>query len=212
MKVENNPVREIYSRIDAHLLYSDTPSSYLKSLSFDPDFGQYPLSMLQSLMETQQSPKYHPEGSVWNHTLLVTDLAAQYRRESADPRVFMWAALLHDIGKAETTRKIRGRITSYDHDRVGAARAGEFLRVFTDHEAFIRRVSALVRYHMHVLYVLKNLPFADLDGLLRETDVREVALLGLCDRLGRTGADAHAERGEIEAFLKSFDSKEFAER
>ncbi|WP_373897345.1 hypothetical protein ACER0A_013615 [Haloimpatiens sp. FM7315] len=27
------------------------------------------------MKETNQSPEYHPEGSVWNHTLMVTDKA-----------------------------------------------------------------------------------------------------------------------------------------
>lgn len=29
--------------------------------------------MLRKLKSTVQSPKYHPEGNVWNHTLLVID-------------------------------------------------------------------------------------------------------------------------------------------
>ncbi len=32
----------------------------------------------------------------------------------------MWGALLHDLGKAPTTKIRKGKITSYDHDKVGA--------------------------------------------------------------------------------------------
>ncbi len=69
---------------------------------------------------TGQSPQHHPEGSVWNHTLLVVDEAAKIKEQSADPRTFMWAALLHDLGKPSTTMRRKSKITSYDHDKVGA--------------------------------------------------------------------------------------------
>lgn len=61
----------------------------------------------------------------------------------------------------------------------------------------------MIRYHMHILYVLKSLPFADLQGLCKNTDIWEVALLGLCDRLGRTNPD----RGKIEADIRFFIEK-----
>jgi putative nucleotidyltransferase with HDIG domain len=38
----------------------------------------------------------------------------------------MWAALLHDIGKPDTTKQYKGRITSYDHDKAGALIARKF--------------------------------------------------------------------------------------
>ena len=73
----------------------------------------------------------------------------------------MWGALLHDLGKAPTTKIRKGKITSYDHDKVGAELCREFLEVFTDDEEFIKQVTALVRWHMQTLFVIKNLPFAD---------------------------------------------------
>ncbi len=40
----------------------------------------------------------------------------------------MWAALLHDIGKAETTKNENGKITAYNHDKTGALQAEDFLK------------------------------------------------------------------------------------
>ena len=97
----------------------------------------------------------------------------------------MWAALLHDLGKASSTRMRKGRITSYDHDKLGEKLAEKFLKEFTTDEEFIRRVGKLVRWHMQILFVVKGLPFADIKKMSAEVSIQEVALLGLCDRLGR---------------------------
>ena len=157
---------------------------------------------LWRMKSTQQSPVHHPEGSVWNHTLLVVDEAAKRRAESKCPQALMWAALLHDVGKPDTTRVRRGKITSYGHEKVGAALARRFLSGFMAHSGLIDRVCALVRYHMQILFVVKGLPFADLAGMKAGADVEEVALLGLCDRLGRLGADPAEETANIQVFLQ----------
>lgn len=38
---------------------------------------------------------------------------------------------------------------------------------------------------MQILFVTKGLPFADIGRMASEVSIDEVALLGLCDRLGR---------------------------
>lgn len=157
--------------------------------------------MLRKLEPTPQSPVHHPEGNVWNHTLLVVDEAARRREESGDPRAFMWAALLHDIGKPPTTRIHKERITAYDHDKVGARMTQEFLSALTDDRRFMDKVTHLVKYHMQVLYVVNDLPFKDIGGMKRNADVGEVALLCLCDRLGRGGASKREEEAQVKMFV-----------
>lgn len=196
------PLQKAFLEVEQCILSEETPSQGLSALAEQPWFGAFPFSMLREQQKTEQSPIHHPEGNVWMHTLLVVDEAAKRKNYSTDPRVFMWAALLHDIGKPQTTKVRKGRITAYDHDRKGAGLAHAFLSVFTNDMDFIDRVVWLVRYHMHILYVVKSLPFADMEGLRANTDVRDVALLGYCDRLGRTGADAAAERKAVTVFLQ----------
>lgn len=193
---------EIFSDIKNHLLHDEKPSDYLNRISDELFFREYPLTMLSRLKETEQSPKYHPEGSVWNHTMLVLDEAAQCREKSSNQRVFMWAALLHDIGKPDTTQRRKGRITSYNHDRVGAELCIKFLREFSCEEAFIREVSALVRWHMQVLFVTKSLAFADIKAMKAQTNIEDIALLGFCDRMGRLGADRKEQKRAIALFLE----------
>lgn len=193
---------ELYREIGGHLLRDDRPSVYLNKIYEDPLFRQYPFDMLHRLKSTEQPPEHHPEGNVWNHTLLVVDEAAKLKKDSKNPVVFVWAALLHDIGKPSATKARKGRITAYGHDKIGARLCERFLGEFTDDSTFIREVSALVRYHMQILFVVKNLPFADIPGMKRHTDVREVALLGLCDRLGRGRYDRAREEENIRQFLR----------
>jgi putative nucleotidyltransferase with HDIG domain len=206
MKTANKPrqkeAAELYERLERHLLEDGRPSEAVRKLSETPAFAEYPFSMLLRQKSTNQSPRYHPEGSVWNHTLLVIDEAAQRRHLSGDARAFMWAALLHDIGKPDTTRNRNGKITAYAHDTAGEKLTRAFLSMFTDDGEFIDKTAVLVRYHMHILYVIKELPFKDVGGMKRRSDLREVALLGLCDRLGRTGAVLETEEEQVRRFIQ----------
>ena len=201
MIVEKVNSRVLFDKISEHLIKDEKPSDFMNYLSEQGELDDYPFVMLNRLQKTEQTKKHHPEGSVWNHTMLVIDEAAKVRAQSKNPRIFMWAALLHDIGKPETTRVKGDRITSYDHDKAGEKISIEFLRAFQQEEEFIHKVSSLVRYHMHMLYVLKNLPYKDLQGLYQNVDIKEIALLCRCDRLGRGGVDIDLENNEHKKFL-----------
>lgn len=191
----------IFQGITKHLLEDESPSVYITELSYMEELNTHPFILLWKLKDTVQSKIHHPEGSVWNHTLMVVDEAAKVRSESKDSKSFMWAALLHDIGKPGTTRVKKDKITSYDHDKEGEKLCKEFLSALSDEETFIDRTSSLVRYHMHMLYVLKELPFADRRGMLKRVDVNDMALLCKCDRLGRMGAVAKEEEDNYIKFL-----------
>ncbi len=197
--------QQLFVEMNAHLLKDEMPSQYLDRVSENSFFKELPFTVLNRLKETPQSPKYHPEGSVWRHTMLVIDAAANAKSQSEDQQAFMWAALLHDIGKPDTTKNRSGKITTYDHDKLGAEMAKKFLIEFTDDLDFIQRVTVLIRWHMQILYVVKSLPFADIKTMKHQTNISEVALLGLCDRLGRLGADDQKEAENVRTFLKKCD-------
>lgn len=194
--------KEQFLKIDDHLLHDNCPSEYLEQISREPWFSEYPFSMLLELKETPQSKRYHPEGSVWNHTMMVVDEAAKRKRESKSGRTLMWAALLHDIGKPGTTKIKKEKITSYNHDFEGEQLTEDFLSCFTGDVSWIKSVAKLVRYHMHILYITEKLPFGDAGKMKQETDVNEVALLGLCDRIGRGKSDPDYEMEVVRKFQK----------
>lgn len=197
-----NLKQKLYLDVNDHLLHDEKPSQYLNHICNDPLFTQYPFNLLFKLKETMQSPKHHPEGCAWNHTMLVVDEAAKIKHKSKDFNVFMWAALLHDIGKPDTTKNKDGRIVSYDHDKVGAQLAKDFLHEFTDDNNFIKAVTVLIRWHMQILFVVNHLPFADIKTMKQQVDINEVALLGLCDRLGRLKGDREKEEQNICNFIR----------
>lgn len=195
-------LHDLYLDIEKHLLNDEKPSDYLNKIYNNELFKEVPFNMIYKLKEAEQSPKYHPEGNAWNHTMMVVDEAAKVKSKSNNLKVFMWSAFLHDIGKPPTTKIRKGRITSYDHDKVGMKLAKDFLLHFTDDNNFINDVCALVRYHMHILYVVNNLPYKDMKGMRESIDINEVALLGLCDRLGRLGSNISDEEKTIKKFLE----------
>ena len=200
-----NNVRDLFNEFEEHLLKDDKPSQYFNDKLATGIFFMYPFTLLGNLIGTKQEAKHHPEGNVWIHTLMIVDECAKVKLKSEDARVFMWAALLHDLGKAPTTSIRKGRVTSYNHDKVGKELVIEFLEACTDDAKFIEKVSKLVRWHMQILFVVKDLPFAEIKAMLSEVSLEEIALLSTCDRLGRgqlTENRILEEKNNVEIFIK----------
>ncbi|WP_434291664.1 HD domain-containing protein [Clostridium botulinum] len=195
----NKDIQKVFKDIDEHILKDEKPSNYINKLYEEGKLEEYPFDMLTILRKIDQSPKYHPEGSVWNHIMMVLDNGAKERDKSENERIFMWACLLHDIGKGTTTKIRKGRITSYNHDKEGERLSIKFLKCFTGDEEFIKEVSKLVRWHMQPLFVSKNLPFKDIESMVKEVSIKEIALISLCDRLGRGGMSEGKKEEEIKA-------------
>ena len=200
--------RDLFIKIDKILLQSSKPSQEIKKLIKDGYFDTEPFNLIKKLVKIEQNPKYHPEGNVLNHILLVTDNASSIKEKSIDKQAFMWGAFLHDIGKLTTTKIRKNRITSYNHDIEGEKIALDFLDKLTCDEEFKKRVSKLVRWHMQPLFFDKNLPFFKPKDMLNDVEYKEIALLSLCDRLGRGEMDnqtIEAEKNRIENFKKYFE-------
>ncbi|MCG4580785.1 HD domain-containing protein [Clostridium cochlearium] len=197
---------DIFKNIEKHLLEDEKPSKYLNKLSEEGVLKEYPFNLLENLKKTDQNLTHHPEGTVWNHTMMVVDKAAKSKELSEDSRAFMWAALLHDIGKGTTTKIRRGKITSYNHDKEGEFLAIKFLEELTQDKDLIKKVAALVRWHMQPLFVAKKMRFADIDSMKKECSPEEIALLSKCDRLGRGDMNEDRikkEEEDIEVFLNT---------
>lgn len=193
---------DIFYEFERHLLVDEKPSEYFLTLLGSRILTEmYPFTMLGDLVEVPQSPQHHPEGNVWNHTMMVVDNAAKRKNESEDKRAFMWAALLHDIGKTSTTKVRKSKITSYDHDKVGEILAVKFLKEFIEDEVFVNKVASIVKWHMQPLFVVKNMPYANIKEMNAETSIDEIALLSLCDRLGRGEMTPDKIKTEAEGIL-----------
>jgi hypothetical protein len=104
------------------------------------------LPELYSLAEVPQPPEHHPEGDAFTHTLLAVSLLP-----AAVDRRLAWGVLLHDIGKADTTREIDGRIRAFGHDQRSAEQAQELLLRLGMAPETAEDVVWLVRHHMFAL-------------------------------------------------------------
>lgn len=200
----------LFSNIEDHLLQDKKPSIYLEKLKEDGFFEEVPYIGLKKLEVIMQSPKHHPEGNVWVHTMMVVDEGAKHRDEVEDKRALMWTLLLHDIGKVKATKLKKGRWVSYDHDKVGEVDSREFLEYFTKDEMLINKVTKLIRYHMHLLYIINKLPYVDIEGMLKWTDINELSIVFLSDRLGRGGVTNEEKEEilrEIQSFKKNYSKK-----
>jgi hypothetical protein len=102
------------------------------------------LPHFDGLDQVPQDPRWHPEGDVWTHTLLVLENLpsnASFAMSLSD--------LFHDIGKAATTViQECGRITAYGHEGVSAKIALEILDLLGADEELKNDVSFIVRHHM----------------------------------------------------------------
>ncbi len=144
---------------------------------------------LEALIGCPQNPKYHPEGDVWNHTMLVVDAAAKLREKSKNPEVFMLAALLHDTGKPPCTVIVEGKITSYNHHNVGVSVATEFLKRLTSDKKLIEGVCRIVKNHMRPLDLYPNASDKAIRRLAVEVDINEILLMAQADSMGK-GSDS----------------------
>ena len=91
----------------------------------------------------EQPPQYHPEGDVWQHTLLL--LAGLPAGCSA---TLAWGVLLHDVGKPPTFRRAPDRIRFDNHADIGSKMAREICHRFRMPNDETDQIVALVANHM----------------------------------------------------------------
>lgn len=163
---------------------------------------------LAALAGVPQDPEWHPEGSVWVHTLMVIDEAARLRDGGADDLALMLGALCHDFGKPGTTVQEGGRVRSPAHDVAGVPLARAFLERLRASNALTTRVAALVEHHLAPALYIKNdagaRGYRRLARRLAAADVSFELLVRVAraDHFGRTTEEALARRFPTgEAFM-----------
>lgn len=103
------------------------------------------LPELSATMTCEQSPEFHPEGSVFNHLL---KMLGQLPGDAAP--ALPWSILLHDVAKPLTFSKDpeTGAIHFYGHEKVGAELADAILRRLKFPRKQIEEIVQCVRCHM----------------------------------------------------------------
>jgi tRNA nucleotidyltransferase (CCA-adding enzyme) len=139
---------------------------------------------LEALAATAQDPEWHPEGNVWVHTLMVVDAAAaviargDWGLVDREPEHVVLGALLHDLGKAETTERTikdgRPRIVSPRHEAAGLGPARAVLSRLAFGDDAECAVLAIVRWHLSPGSLFYALERGELDERAYANAVRKV--------------------------------------
>ena len=96
---------------------------------------------LSSMKGCLQDSKFHSEGDVWVHTLLVME-------KTPNDIELQLAALLHDFGKVQTQSFKEGRIQFIGHEKVSAEFAKTFLKKWCFGASTIDHVTKLILLHL----------------------------------------------------------------
>jgi tRNA nucleotidyltransferase (CCA-adding enzyme) len=193
-------VERVFRELE-RLLAAPRPSHGLRVLRDAGGLALLP--ELAALEGVPQDPRWHPEGCVWTHTLMVVDEAARLRKGDGDEvrdGWLVWSALLHDLGKPARTSVAADGIRSYGHDELGAELAAALLVRLRAPAASVTAVEALVRHHLAPALLVgqgasdrgfrrltRRLAQAGVDADLLERTAR-------ADHLGRTTEEALAHR------------------
>lgn len=141
------------------------------------------LPEIQALIGVEQPVVHHPEGDVYNHTMLVVD-------HPGDPAT-RFASLCHDLGKAITPQELWPK--HHNHEKTGVPIVETFCERLKVSAAWRDSALLATRYHLIVrkvdtlragtiLETLKHI-----DALRRPVRLQVVLAVAAADERGRTG-------------------------
>ncbi len=195
------PPERVWGELEKALIKSARPSIFFETLRRMGKLSPW-FSELEKLIGLEQDPVFHPEGDVWNHTMLVLDAAAALRGSAEYPLGFMVSALCHDLGKLTTSELVDGRIHSYGHETEGVPIARNLLSRLTREAKLHSYVSNMIRLHMQPNQ--KAAQHAGTKAMCKMFDQAsspaDLLLLAKADHCSRPDVSPYEE---TEAFLRS---------
>lgn len=203
---KNTNLREELEKI---LLTYENPSKYFISLKYNNSLDKY-FPEIGDLVGVIQSPIHHPEGDVFNHTMMVIDEAAKLKSKAKNTLGFMYSALCHDFGKViTTTTKEDGKIISYNHERAGLKLVKKFLDRITDAEddELRKYILNMVEFHMQPNQLAnQNSKLKSTRKLFSKSICpHDLVLLAKADSLGRSvNQDYSLNEAYLENALEDF--------
>ncbi len=148
---------------------------------------------LYALIGVPQSPKWHPEGDVWVHTMMTVDEMVRLRTKDEKYNLkMMFAILCHDLGKAvSTTVDDEGNIRSIGHEKTGLVLTKTLMYRLMDEHDFIESLLPLVEHHLKPsqFYAAKSGSKA-IRKLATKVNIETLVVVAKADFLGRTTEEA----------------------
>jgi tRNA nucleotidyltransferase (CCA-adding enzyme) len=190
--LEELPKERIYEELKKLFLKAKKPSIGFE-LMRELDVLRY-FPELKALIGVQQDPKWHPEGDVWQHTMMVIDAMADMARgDEREHLILKYAALCHDFGKPATTEIIEGKIRALGHEEAGVEPTKTFMQRLSNEEDFIAQILPLVKEHLKPsqLFAAKASKAA-IRRLATRVNIENLVYVAKADFLGRTTKDAQS--------------------
>jgi tRNA nucleotidyltransferase (CCA-adding enzyme) len=209
------PAERIFTELEKALLKSEKPSVFFEEAMELPSLADF-FPELFVLKFVPQDPVWHPDGDVFVHTMMVVDEAAKLVKDLSHEEAFtvMFAALVHDLGKAPTTTVEDGRVRAKGHSEAGLPLAEavlDRLKIHSMNNFDVRgQVLALVEHHLAPPQLFREMEKGGLNKgrafrrLGQKVRLDLLALVSLADMLGRGVIPAEKEKSQetFEWFLE----------
>ena len=195
------PKERLFEEIKKLFLKSKKPSQgfeLMKRWGILKDFPE-----LYNIIGVPQDPLYHPEGDVWVHTMMVLDeMTLLHCGEHKKDLYLSFAALCHDLGKANTTEVIAGRVRAIGHENSGLALTTSFVKRLSDEQALLEYVLPLIKHHLKPMQFYKQgAKSGAIRRLSTQVNIEALVLLAQADFLGRTTDEALSRDFKAGAWL-----------
>ncbi|MGN1235600.1 MAG: HD domain-containing protein, partial [Christensenellaceae bacterium] len=177
----------VLGELEKALSKSPHPSTFFETLR---QMGQLDcwFAEIEALIGIPQDPRFHPEGDVWNHTMLVVDQAAKLQDQAKEPIAFLLSALCHDLGKQNALQNDNGRIRALGHEKEGIPLTEAFLSRITHERKLRKYVVNMVELHMrpNQLVAQRSSQKAFCHLFDKSVCPEDLILLAKADALGRS--------------------------
>lgn len=115
------------------------------------------LPEVEKMRGVEQPPRFHPEGDVWEHTMMMLRILSSETAPDTPPAL-AWGVLLHDAGKPLSRTEDEDGIHFYGHTKLGEHVAEDVARRLRFSRREREQVIALVHHHMDFMNVKKMRP------------------------------------------------------
>lgn len=198
-------------KINDFLIIDENTKKYIINWDMISSIPQF-----KKLKHTPQNPLWHYEGTVWTHTLFVTNLMFSKIDNNINNKndlLLLMAALFHDIGKGETTifNESKNSWSSPKHAEVGSEMIKDILNEENDEN--INIIKFYVANHMKVLFLIDSTDVCEelqkLNSTISKKDdddyIEKLILLKECDCCGSVMCK-HDNWKEILTILQKYNN------
>ena len=112
------------------------------------------LPEVDAMQGVEQPPRFHPEGDVWQHTLIMLAILSEDKETVVNP-VLAWGTLLHDVGKPVSRTEDENGVHFYGHAKQGEKIADEIMQRLKFSRTQREAVLDLILQHMNFMNVQK---------------------------------------------------------